>query len=748
MRMLALLCVAVPLATCKSPQSDGVVEVTVLRQKKATAQSVKLTLRETSPQSKSPPVLPDTCTAFKEAADGGPSTVLFQVRKSGWESPRVKAEAFEDALCQTALTAEDSQELALIFPTNGTAGALTLEVGPDRPLDKVDEDRDAFYTNNGELTDCDDSDPKTYPGAPENCGDAKDNSCNGLVDCADPFCQNKPSSGELPTCNGEGSFCKQQVSGVWFCFSNQEICGDGIDNNENGKTDCFEPSCQGKTCDDKQVCTNKTVCLADGGCGAGEAVMCPPPANACEKQATCLESVVGGCAPAYQPSGTGCAGNVCQNAGTCNGSGTCNNAPKCVAQGDCQNAPCDANSGVCSSEPKADLSDCKSATSGKCLAGKCEAPLVPSLTLPDEADPMNSKFAGKGKTLTIPAGCTVSLLTNGTGKPSVASVSPSGCVSIPETLLIGNSSHAFLVADSSVVNGTLILQGVRPFSMIAATTLTVSETGTVNAATSTGMFGPAGQNTPLYCTRSDGSNDTKTSGGGTGGSYVNLGGRGGAAMSTNKNVGSATSSSGSANAFTGGCPGGQGGNARVAGAVGFGGFGGGAFQLYAGDKISIAGKLFAMGLGGKGGNTTTFIGGGGGGSGGTIELEARVIELLGPARLNAVGGGGGAGNDYAVSGDGQTSDGTTAAAAAGGTTADVTSSNGGAGSTQRSNAGLGGSNAMSTGDVATAGGGGGGVGRIIIRTFSFAPAAGALVVPAACRYQASNTLPFGLGCPP
>jgi len=41
---------------------------------------------------------------------------------------------------------------------------------------------------NGSATDCDDSDPNTYPGAFELCDDGVDNDCDGNVDCADSSC--------------------------------------------------------------------------------------------------------------------------------------------------------------------------------------------------------------------------------------------------------------------------------------------------------------------------------------------------------------------------------------------------------------------------------------------------------------------------------------------------------------------------------------------------------------------------------
>lgn len=47
-----------------------------------------------------------------------------------------------------------------------------------------DADNDGYpdKTADGTVVDCDDNDASTYPGAPEICGDNKDNNCNGITD--------------------------------------------------------------------------------------------------------------------------------------------------------------------------------------------------------------------------------------------------------------------------------------------------------------------------------------------------------------------------------------------------------------------------------------------------------------------------------------------------------------------------------------------------------------------------------------
>ena len=58
-------------------------------------------------------------------------------------------------------------------------------------------------------------------GTREICGNKIDDDCNGLTDCADPACFGDPS------CSKPG----------------QEICNNGIDDNGDGLIDCADPEC-------------------------------------------------------------------------------------------------------------------------------------------------------------------------------------------------------------------------------------------------------------------------------------------------------------------------------------------------------------------------------------------------------------------------------------------------------------------------------------------------------------------------
>ncbi len=76
------------------------------------------------------------------------------------------------------------------------------------------------------------------------CFDNFDNDDNGLTDCDDPSC-------EAQQC-GAGCVC---LSGARA----ESICHDGIDNEADGKTDCADPDCSGRSC--RAGC----LCQPDGG---------------------------------------------------------------------------------------------------------------------------------------------------------------------------------------------------------------------------------------------------------------------------------------------------------------------------------------------------------------------------------------------------------------------------------------------------------------------------------------------------
>lgn len=128
------------------------------------------------------------------------------------------------------------------YQAGGTT--LTSFFCPAPPPLCTDNDNDSFAAEGGDCgpIDCDDTDPAINPDATENCSDAIDNNCNGLIDELDPaavgcsFCTDNDNDGFA----FEGGTC-----GPIDCDdlnpavnpSAIELCTDGIDNDCNGLVD-------------------------------------------------------------------------------------------------------------------------------------------------------------------------------------------------------------------------------------------------------------------------------------------------------------------------------------------------------------------------------------------------------------------------------------------------------------------------------------------------------------------------------
>jgi hypothetical protein len=163
------------------------------------------------------------------------------------------------------------------FKTNPTEAGADLSV--DGPIvdPNADNDKDGHTVYGG---DCDDNNPKVYPGAVEICDDGIDNNCNGTADLNEPDedgdgfgpcqgdCNEKdkaisPAATEVP--DGVDNNCDGVVDadydGDGFttdqgdCEDNNpeihpdaaENCFDGIDNNCNNAIDDQEPDVDGDT---------------------------------------------------------------------------------------------------------------------------------------------------------------------------------------------------------------------------------------------------------------------------------------------------------------------------------------------------------------------------------------------------------------------------------------------------------------------------------------------------------------------
>jgi hypothetical protein len=194
------------------------------------------------------------------------------------------------------------------------------------------------------------------------CDDNLDNDGNGLVDCVDPACVANGRPGTLGhiccasvfDCAGQcenlelGCSCNAQAYPN-TCWDALETCGDGVDNNGDGKIDCFDalcmgteeckgcdPNCEGKQCGD-DGCGNSC-----GDCSTGET--CDEGTGQCE-QDLCLNVACGSCETCNpetgqcESSGTCCSSDAdCGDCESCQSGGTC--VSKCTEAQMCENGEC------------------------------------------------------------------------------------------------------------------------------------------------------------------------------------------------------------------------------------------------------------------------------------------------------------------------------------------------------------------------------------------------------------------------
>jgi len=78
--------------------------------------------------------------------------------------------------------------------------------------------------------------PSDFEPSESNCGDGLDNDCDGDTDCDDSDC-----SGEACGAGQGGAICQSSACAERTCY-------DGRDNDGDGMTDCADPDCTGQTC--------------------------------------------------------------------------------------------------------------------------------------------------------------------------------------------------------------------------------------------------------------------------------------------------------------------------------------------------------------------------------------------------------------------------------------------------------------------------------------------------------------------
>lgn len=105
------------------------------------------------------------------------------------------------------------------------------------------------------------------------------------------------------TCRGDGG-CAPEETGL--------LCANSLDDDEDGKADCADPSCTAQPCEDGSACTVGETC-SSGGCSGG--LSCANPPGQCFLPSGSCSS--GACS--YQPrlQGAPCAGGYCGLDGGC-----------------------------------------------------------------------------------------------------------------------------------------------------------------------------------------------------------------------------------------------------------------------------------------------------------------------------------------------------------------------------------------------------------------------------------------------
>jgi hypothetical protein len=161
-----------------------------------------------------------------------------------------------DCMNGSALFLDDVTQMGLVPPPDEFAvfdiDAVSV---PDRgPVCELDGD--TYFDKACGGTDCDDTDPNTYPGAPERC-DGKDNNCDLIVPpnetdndlpAGDGYVECSPWVGPPGTM---GNDCDDNDPNVNPGAAESEAagnCSDGKDNDCDGKADGADPDCGGGGC--------------------------------------------------------------------------------------------------------------------------------------------------------------------------------------------------------------------------------------------------------------------------------------------------------------------------------------------------------------------------------------------------------------------------------------------------------------------------------------------------------------------
>ncbi|MDP1829430.1 MAG: MopE-related protein [Archangium sp.] len=177
------------------------------------------------------------------------------------------------------------------------------------------------------------------------CNDARDNDCDGLVDCVDSTCAGRTcASGK--TC--QGSVCTCLTDGG-VPQTTETLCSDGADNDCDNSPDCADSNCAGLACAAGRTCrSNLCTCLATGTPQTVETLCGDAVDNDCDGTTDCADS---SCSGQTCATGRTCRSNLC----TCLATGTPEPSETLCADGldndcdgltDCLDPTCPACAGV------------------------------------------------------------------------------------------------------------------------------------------------------------------------------------------------------------------------------------------------------------------------------------------------------------------------------------------------------------------------------------------------------------------
>ncbi len=150
------------------------------------------------------------------------------------------------------------------------------------------------------------------------CSDARDNDCDGLVDCADSNCATGAACGP----NGlqcSASTCKCSGNGGTV-QTTESSCSDGHDNDCDGNTDCADSNCSGRTCASNGMqCSNLACkCSGNGGTAQTPETSCADGAdNDCDGLTDCADTANCATGATCGANGLKCAASAC----ACSGNG-------------------------------------------------------------------------------------------------------------------------------------------------------------------------------------------------------------------------------------------------------------------------------------------------------------------------------------------------------------------------------------------------------------------------------------------